>query len=311
MIAGNHGLQLRWVAPPSCPSQEEVRAQINRYLQPHKLDDGGPTSRQATVTLRERGGSWKALINTHSAYVTGERTLKGASCNEVASAAALILAMLVDPEAVRGANAGSAQSIANTEREQETAGTLRKDVQAAMAVPPAAKVPSRHWQVGMSALAGAGLLPGIATGLGLRSGWMNTDWALGLTARAWRQASETLSFDGQAGGTFGAYELGLRLWRTVVDWPHAKLRGGGGLDGSAIRGAGYGISDPARATALGFDLALGGEVGFYVATNLALWLGAEGLVPTYRPRFVLEGRGQVWRREAAAVVLNFSVDYRF
>src|SRR5687768_4264920 len=110
MIAGNHGLQLQWSASPPCPSQEEVRAQISHYLQPHELADAGPASTQATVVVRERAGVWKALINTRSAEVRGQRTLKGASCSEVASATALILAMLVDPEAVRGATLGQSSA---------------------------------------------------------------------------------------------------------------------------------------------------------------------------------------------------------
>jgi hypothetical protein len=100
--AGDAGepIALAWVAPPGCPSEREVRAEIERVL-------GGPPDPASQPYLRAearvsggRGGGFHVHLITHLGGVIGERDLHGPTCAAVANAAALIVALTFDPAAL-------------------------------------------------------------------------------------------------------------------------------------------------------------------------------------------------------------------
>jgi hypothetical protein len=100
-------LSLTWRAPAACPNAGDVEAQFARLL-------GGvrrqPTSKHldAIVTVRRTPrDSWIANLETRLDGVPGLRSLEGDSCWTVASAAALILALTIDPSAPNPPGAAS------------------------------------------------------------------------------------------------------------------------------------------------------------------------------------------------------------
>lgn len=103
-------LSLTWRAPAACPTAGDVEAQFARLL-------GGvrrqPTRKHldATVTVRRTpSDSWVANLETRLDGVPGLRSLEGDSCWTVASAAALILALTIDPSAPNPPNPPGAAS---------------------------------------------------------------------------------------------------------------------------------------------------------------------------------------------------------
>jgi hypothetical protein len=106
-------LSLTWRAPAACPNAGDIEAQFARLL-------GGvhrqPTSKHldATVTVRRTpSDNWVARLETRLDGVPGQRSLEGDSCWTVASAAALILALTIDPSAPNPPNAANAANAAS------------------------------------------------------------------------------------------------------------------------------------------------------------------------------------------------------
>jgi hypothetical protein len=92
-------LSLVWRAPrtESCPDEAAVRAEVERLVGGAIPNDGPPIRAEARA---ERAGREIVLhLRTEIEGVADERTLRSAQCVELASAAALLVALLIDPEA--------------------------------------------------------------------------------------------------------------------------------------------------------------------------------------------------------------------
>lgn len=90
-------LALRWDAPPGCPDQAALRAEVTRLLG-GAIPEGDPVSAEGSA--REVEGGYRLVLRTRMNDAPGERTLDADHCEELGDAAALILALLIDPEAV-------------------------------------------------------------------------------------------------------------------------------------------------------------------------------------------------------------------
>jgi len=87
-----------WSAPAGCPPDAAVRAEIGKLL-------GGPIEGRAREDLRvravvERRELWLVTLDTLAGGTAGHRTLESATCEGLASATALIVALIIDPDAV-------------------------------------------------------------------------------------------------------------------------------------------------------------------------------------------------------------------
>jgi hypothetical protein len=96
-------LGLTWQAPAGCPSSAAVESQFARLL-------GGPTrlpsGKHIDASALVRSSSpekWTLELATVLDGAVGRRTLAGDSCASVTSAAALILALMIDPAAAERA----------------------------------------------------------------------------------------------------------------------------------------------------------------------------------------------------------------
>jgi hypothetical protein len=91
-------LTLTWLAPAGCPGTSEVRAEIARLLGGTiGAVPGGRLQARAVVT---QGQTWAVNLETESGGNVGQRSLDAGSCRELAHATALIIALMIDPDAV-------------------------------------------------------------------------------------------------------------------------------------------------------------------------------------------------------------------
>jgi hypothetical protein len=101
-------LALTWQAPPGCPTAADVQTQFGRLL---GGDTHAPSGKHiaATITVRTAAPArWSLDLSTVLDGAAGRRNLEGDSCASVASAASLILALMIDPAAAARAAAESA-----------------------------------------------------------------------------------------------------------------------------------------------------------------------------------------------------------
>jgi len=103
---------LRWNAPAGCPSQDAVDAELARLLAGARVDTARSVTATATVTLV--GEQYRLRLEIERDGSTSAREITGASCLGVANAAALMVAMAIDPEAARAAGPPPAAATGTT-----------------------------------------------------------------------------------------------------------------------------------------------------------------------------------------------------
>ncbi len=166
------GLDLAWTAGPGCPGQASAEAAILEILGPHVVTGGPSNVVRVNISALDTGGS-EARILTQGPSGSGERRFEGPTCNLVADAAVLVVAMMLDPMAI-------AERIKSmTEASQRAASSP---------TPPPGRDHPRIL-AGLRATADVGSLPGPAGGLGVVLGVQYGRWHLeGLMRTAWLPA---------------------------------------------------------------------------------------------------------------------------
>lgn len=90
-------VRLHWTAPPPCPDTAAVQQQTERLLG-RPLGDPRHPPVEASVQVRRQGG-WTAELRLTTAGGQQTRRLRARSCEALAEATALLLALTVDPTA--------------------------------------------------------------------------------------------------------------------------------------------------------------------------------------------------------------------
>lgn len=99
--ASDAPIALTWTAPTraDCPDTAYVLGEIERYVGADNPRPGKPVQAKATV----RGialDRWQLRLQTDDAGVEGERVFEDQSCRAVADAAVVVLAWMIDPDAM-------------------------------------------------------------------------------------------------------------------------------------------------------------------------------------------------------------------
>ena len=268
-------LDLEWIAPPGCPAREAVLDDVARILGPKKTE--APLDRVAARAVLFRGDDarWHVVL-TVSGEGAGERTLEASSCEEVTNAAALVLALRVDP----------------TSFAPEM--PLPSPAAIASALPPAPDQPLEPDStardgilVGAAVAGGVGALPsadlGIEATATLKRGRLRLEPLLGTSLVQHADAAGP-TLEGAAlrlarGGVRGCYaaiDLRLMLSGCVtgeVDWLWAN---------------GYGATTPENVNAGEIALGAGALATWRLTRSVVLRAQFAGLVAVSPPSFVID-----------------------
>ena len=91
-------LELRWTAPATCPSQQDVQARIDGLLRTGgKPASSVEQSAEARAKLSALRGGFKLVLTLRGEGLGGTRTLTGKDCTELAETAAFLIAVAIDP----------------------------------------------------------------------------------------------------------------------------------------------------------------------------------------------------------------------
>jgi len=91
-------LELRWTAPATCPSQEDVQARIDGLLRaPGKPASSVEQGAHASAKLSALRSGFKLVLTLSGDGLGGTRTLTGKDCAELAETAAFLIAVAIDP----------------------------------------------------------------------------------------------------------------------------------------------------------------------------------------------------------------------
>jgi hypothetical protein len=273
-----------WSAPAECPTIEALKAEILRVAG-QVPPPSEPLS--ATVTVQRGAAGWQLTLATAAGARAGERRLAGPDCGELMRAAALVLALMINPQASLLAEPPPPPP-------------------PPPAPPPPPPEPERRFAVGADLLVGSGALPGFATGFGLHVA-AGAALSAELRASLWLSRSAATTEDPGAGGTFDLMDASAA---GCARRGHGQPLSPGLCAGASIvrlHGTGYGVGFPSEASAWWTSAFAEANLRVGISALNAVRLAAGVAVPLGRPNFVLAGVGQVF--EPASIWLRATLGW--
>jgi hypothetical protein len=293
-IAVKTPLVITWSAPDGCPSADTLRAEVRRMAGAAAAATDQIEAHAAVV--RDHAG-WQLTLTTRAGALSGERKLSAPDCAELGRAAALVIALMINPAADPSAAPSVVQPAAPP---------------TPIAAPAPPPPPESRFALGADLRLGAGELPGGAAGIGARFAAGGGVFSFQARGALWFPRDAGSAAKPSAGGSFGAADLSLAGCATArrATARNAAARSDQRLAPAICLGAaliGTHVSDPGSATAISAGPLLEGAVRVRISARNALRVGVEALAPLSRPSFALAGVGPVFR--PAVLSLRASVGW--
>jgi len=260
-----------------------MQAEVLRLAGPRGV---GPLAAKGVIEQREN--TWYLTLTTTFEGASGERRLQAGSCRALTEAAALTLALILNPE---------------TEVPRAAPGEPAPPHPA----PEAAPLRVRALLAAYGGLhAGITGSPGLELGLG--AGISLDRVALRLAGTFGPPRDQHVSGDSGPGGrlwfvsasALGCFELGRR----VVVGPCT------GLELTHVVGKGIDVASPETGTTRWLSILFGLTAGVPLSRTVTLGGGAYALIPTRRPTLYLDDLGPVQRPAPVGVELRAGVEFR-
>ena len=289
-------LTFSWQAPEGCPSRDDLRAEIARLLggDIHVPHDGDIKAR-AQVS---HGQTWSLAIETELAGRPGQRSIEAASCQDLADATALIIALMIDPNAV-AAHAMQPKPVPATPPGETTP-------------PPPKKPRSVEYLVGIHAAGSYGTLPSVDVGLG---------GGVGLAGRRWRvELRGTYGLRDQKAmaaappGAYGQFNFTAAALAACFNFGREGLAFGPCADAElgVVSAKGVNVSESLPAQTLWSALGAGAYAAIPLGHHLSLALHADVLAPLRRTEFVFKNEpSRVFQAPAVGGRMSIGVELHF
>lgn len=312
------GLRFEWHAPQGCPSRQAVLEQAEKLLG-RSLTVITPVELALEAHVTRPGESWQLDVLQRSSTGTRARSVKAASCQELADATALFMALAVDPSL---AASGAASAAFPGEQQPEPQAPAREAeavpaptaTGSASAEPPSdpaqPPVPDRPLRVhaGLSVALTAGRLPGKAFGSVLHAGVSRRSW-LWLAELGFHPERQATVAGSGAGGDLSM--LGLSTGAGyLVDLEPMAVGPVLGVEVGWLRGSGTGVQNPTRADVLLLSAHAGARYALTLSHEWALTAAGAFSALANRPRFVLDGIGPVYQPERWGWRLGVGAEWR-
>jgi hypothetical protein len=288
-------LPLDWSAPAGCPDAAEVRGRIGAYLGRDAFDEAIDEVVVRGRVQRDRRGRWRLTIAVDLPGGTVERAVDAARCDELRDAAALIIAVALDP--LRMGRRVEPPAEPAPQPMPEPAVTPPAVVEAA----PRPR-PRRYFaDLRIGGAIELGTAPRIAAGP-----WL----AVALVGRRFRVELA------------GRY-LGPRTVRRFADHERAGVRVQSGIvalrgcfvprvrrlelptcaqvEAGAMRGRGVGLAQPQKSQRAMVAAVIGQELAWQLHRHVGLWLAVDAAWALVRPRFAIDDLGTAYTAGPAAL----------
>ncbi|WP_437785588.1 hypothetical protein [Sorangium sp. So ce1097] len=308
--AQEHPISLSWQAPDTCPSRAAVLQEIDRLLGGGQRTNGRQRFVARAQVTRAGDGRFELMLRTESPDGEGERALSAPTCEALAGAAALVIALGFDPAAVATEAAAASSAGPPSSSPVAPAPTLPprappSSVQPAATAPVLPAAPPSSMAKPAASRERFGL--GAGAGLGLDVGALDGPvaviraWATLFVAR--HRFDAALSYvpttpiaapdRATAGGRFTLVAGAASACLALLSWTRATAAACAGLELGQISAKGYGVTRPREGEALWIAPQAKLDLTFVLASPLALRLDAGAEAPLGRRPFVLENVGVV------------------
>jgi len=283
-------LQLSWVAPAACPKGADVRAAALRGAAGGQREAGALEAEARVEKVEDR---WRVTLRTRRAGVSSpERKLEAASCDALAEATGVILAMALLPPGASPPGESETAPEGPKAAPPPASPTSPRDAREAGGQPAREEAYLHRVAIGASAVGDGVALPSLAVGGGV---------SLAATFDRLRLEGGAAYFSGQsrttgtsaAGASFDAASASGRACWAILRGA-AELSPCAGADVTFSSGTGFGAAENYTPSATWVSVAGGGLLRVPLTSFLALRAELAALVPLTRPRFVVDGDGTVY-----------------
>jgi hypothetical protein len=292
---------LTWSAPESCPSRTLLEAEIERIL--GRRPEGGPF---ADVTVTARGGRHVAVL---AFGPSRRRRIEGASCEAIVRAAALILALEIDPDALsldvaepqpEPVAPAPEPPIAELEGHVDPSRALTLEPARELASPFAPGAPRGpveppfRFSGGAAMVLDAGAMPGLAPGfwvgaMGRVAGLVE----IGLELRYLPEQRARLAPRPQVGADVsmlaGRVRLGVGLVVARLDAVTLEVAPLAALELGSVSASAVGLMEPLSSSSLWWAVDAGLELRAFFLDAIGVFLRGEVEVTLRRSAFFVEG----------------------
>lgn len=323
-VQAQHQLEpvnLEWTAPAECPSLGEVQARILK-LAGSRRSSSLSLRAEATVTRKDEDVLRLHLV-LHAGVMVEERNIEGRSCNTLAGATAVAVALLFRSGVLQSTDVDHTTPASTTAAGAGTttqggppkpADTATKTAHGA-SVDDTASGSRRSWrgllQLPLGVL-GIGPLRAPVLGVAIGGGASVDSWRLLARGVLWLPEHAWTSDDFQQYGAdvrrttlslLGCRALVLSRFELA---PCATVS----IEHLSARGQGTHIS-PHTAQATWVAAGVGAHARLHAASWLRLLFGVEGQLETSRPRLFLDGIGQVETLLPVAATISLGSEWIF
>lgn len=309
-------VEIAWSAPADCPTTPDVEASVRDLLgRPPHLPDGRNLKVQVRAERKHDRG-WSGTIETRLGTTTGSRTIATESCRAVADATALIVALMIDPDAV----AARASPPATASPPQEPSRAIRAPPAATDTAVSRAPSPSRRdlaprFSLGPTVAVDLGTLPRPSYGAGARVGVKVGRSALELGVLASASARATIAGTAPpAGGSFHFWAASLSACPAFAV-RRFDIGACAEIEAVEVKGTGFGVTAQYENDARWLALGAGAIARLRISPHVAIPFRMGVVAPLGHPTFVLkgvtEGQGQIYSPSRAAVRALLAVDVDF
>jgi hypothetical protein len=300
-------VDLGWHAPSECPDEAAARAAIDELLEGRTPP--GDRRVVADVAIEPGGRGWRARVRIDDGTSVGERELEAASCDEVGEAAALIVAMAVDPRLAGDSTPGEPPAdeapIPTPPPATNDSGTETESTRGAAIAPVDSQPVERELErrplklflragggVGFGSASTAAGVVMLAVALG------GTRWRVELDADVWTPRTSPQN------DAIGVRVLGWTLGVRGCGSPLAmklEIPLCAGMRAGALHGRGAGPIESHSELSPWITATAGVGVWGWIAPRFALALDVDGFVSITQPAFDLQPSGFTVRAPAGGV----------
>jgi hypothetical protein len=291
---------LEWNAPPGeqCPSGDEVLRQVASLV-------GASSSRErpsirARADVRKLGDDrFRVDLTTLSDGAEGHREIEERSCRAMAEATAVILAWMVDPDAVGGPDgAPEPQPKGAASLPEQKPGAVERTESApkdegGVSAAPRKGAHATKLVVGVYGAFDSSTLPAFAAGVGAELGARWSSFRVLARGALWaHQTAYVVQGTRAAGAELGLATIGVDACVAPWRWDIAPCAG---PELDRMQGTGFGVDKPRTDSASWISVGFGVEGRAALVGPLGVTLGLRLVLPTHRETFGLDGVGNVHR----------------
>lgn len=299
-------LTFSWSSPAQCTTENDVRMRVDRILGAHAAPHDDVDAR-AVVT--QNGDVFRAEIQLNSAGQTSSRHVEDTSCDALADAVALIVALTVNPEVVVPPTPTATKPPAPKPPETKPVET-KKTPPSSSPVVTKSETPSRRpFYFGANFLLDVATLKSLSAGAEVVAGFNPRHAAFELSG-TWLSTQDA-HYDADPTQGASEYSLGAggrACWEIFDSALDVGPCGGAELTG--IFAQGFGATQKTDTSVALFRAVLGARAKLRFS-RFALRLGAEAAIPFTRPSFVIDNAGKVQDVAALTLRTTFGAEVHF